>query len=63
MAKLKFKTGDKVIFRFGVGGFGKPKELNAEILLAGHRLKKFPPYIIRTKKFDYFALQRDLKHR
>lgn len=60
--KLKFKTGDSVIYKRGVGGFSKPTEHEAIILLAEKlRRHNLPPYIIRTKNFDTFALERDLR--
>jgi hypothetical protein len=71
MPELKFVTGERVIYRHNVGGFGKIKEYEAVVLLAGHKLKEqsnnnkgwkyMEPYIIRTEKFDCFALERDLK--
>jgi len=62
--KLKFKTGEKVIYRSNVGGFGGIKEMEAEVLFA-HIWKgqRQWPYIIRTKKYDTFSLERDLRKR
>lgn len=61
MKTLKWKVGDKVNYRAGAGGFN-PIEMEATVLFA-HKMRgqKFPPYIISTKKFDTFALERDLR--
>lgn len=59
--QLKYKTGDKVIYRHGVGGF-KITEYDAIIMYADEKRRlKLPPYIIRTAKFDTFSLERDIK--
>lgn len=63
--ELLFKTGEKVIWIAGVGGFGPGKPLEATILLA----KRWPenecsPYILELKKPTRmrFALERDLRN-
>lgn len=67
---LKFKQGDKVIYRSGIGSSWGPgrnyniKEIKAEVIFANNRtewLRRYSPYIIRTKSCDIFVLERDLK--
>lgn len=61
MKLLKFKVGDKVIYRFGTGSFN-PQQLEATVIFAQKlRGQKLPPYIVATKHFDTFSLERDLK--
>lgn len=62
--KLKFQTGQKVLYKSNVGGFG-PKPVYTSIILLALKKKGCYPYILEVtngkKKWITYSLERDLK--